>query len=127
MSALDSIRLYVVSVAVPVLPMVAALMMSSVSSAKLTSIVAVSPVFTFRPFTATLAPSSGTSYSSGTMDSLLPPFVAPTSDSSKFQVLEYFSPLWMVPAPNKILFGVSAVIPFLPSTIYVTFHSFTFK
>ena len=32
-----------------------------------------------------------------------------------------------VPAPNKILLGVSAVIPFLPSTIYVTFHSFAFK
>ena len=95
MSALSSMRLKRVSVvAAALLPSVAAVKTSSVSSMKLTSIVAVPPVLMDSSFVFTYTPSTSTFVISGLIDTFEPPDVAPTSESVKFHAApSYFSPL----------------------------------
>ena len=96
--------------------MIACLITSFDSSRKLTSSVATSPVLKSSPFVLTSAPSASIVVISGVIVSFDPPLVEPMIVSSKFQLEpSYLSPLWIVPAPNKMFLGVLALTPVFPA------------
>ena len=72
------------------------------------------------------------SINSGFNVHFVPPDVAPINDVEKFHAFDVnVNPLWMVPAPNKMLLGVFAVTPVFFNSSYgicqFTFHSFMSK